>query len=268
MKNKIYENCPPVKTWDHFTKYVRPKGCHLLDHLPLYPDSVLVTGCQRSGTTILSRVLTNSEGMTNYWFGHDDELDAALILSGYIDYKKEDGRYCFQTTYLNECYPEYFKHTTPYKIIWVLRSPYSVVYSMLHNWHRLALKELFLCCGFSLLSDRQQKTYQRFGGLSLSKSYRACMAYNGKQMQLFELAEKLDKDRLMVIDYDDLVLKKEEILSKIYQFIELPYHKEYGDKIHSGSIKKQSKLSKKESALICQHCVPVYERARSYLTDI
>jgi ligand-binding sensor domain-containing protein len=44
----------------------------------------------------------------NYWFGRDDELDAALILSGHVDHQ-QNGRYCFQTTYINECFREYFE---------------------------------------------------------------------------------------------------------------------------------------------------------------
>jgi hypothetical protein len=47
--------------------------------------------------------------MTQYYFGSDNELDAALILSGRVAHEPQ-GRYCFQTTYLNECYSEYFEH--------------------------------------------------------------------------------------------------------------------------------------------------------------
>ena len=92
----------------------------------IFGGAILVTGCQRSGTTILSRIITRSDGMVDYWFGRDDELDAALILSGHV-WHSPVGRYCFQTTYLNECYEEYFQCDLNQKIIWMIRSPYSVI---------------------------------------------------------------------------------------------------------------------------------------------
>ena len=38
------------------------------------------------------------------------------------------GRFCFQTTYLNNHVFEYFEHDH-YQLIWVLRNPFSVVVS-------------------------------------------------------------------------------------------------------------------------------------------
>ena len=122
---------PRICSWRQFDRHVRPGGCSLLRRLDDFPNAILVAGCQRSGTTILSRVLTQSEGMVEYSFGKDDELDAALILSGRVEHEPA-GRYCFQTTYLNNCVQEYFAHSE-YKLVWALRNPFSVVYSMLHN---------------------------------------------------------------------------------------------------------------------------------------
>ena len=121
-----------IQSWKRFHKEVRLKGCHLLRMLGKFKNPVLVAGCQRSGTTILSRVITQSDGMVNYPSRPDDELDAALILSG-VEEHESRGRYCFQTTYLNECYTEYFRDEYDYKLIWVLRNPFSVVYSMKYN---------------------------------------------------------------------------------------------------------------------------------------
>jgi len=98
-----------IITWKKFAPEVRPGGCNLLARLDEFPNSILVSGCQRSGTTMLLRLITQSEGMVNYWFGRDDELDAALILSGFEPHTPH-GRYSFQTTYLNECAHEYYDH--------------------------------------------------------------------------------------------------------------------------------------------------------------
>jgi hypothetical protein len=58
-----------ITTWHQFEQTVRARGCNLLRRLGNFPRSILVAGCQRSGTTMLSRIITQSEGMTNYWFG-------------------------------------------------------------------------------------------------------------------------------------------------------------------------------------------------------
>ena len=139
-------NTGDTQSWKRFHNEVRTNGCNLLDNLIEYPDSVLVSGCQRSGTTILARVITQSEGMVNDWRRSDDELDAALILSG-KEKRKNVGRYCFQTTYLNECYGEYFNKNYKFKLIWVLRNPLSVIYSMRYNWGSLSFNELYDACG-------------------------------------------------------------------------------------------------------------------------
>ena len=255
-----------ITNWRKFASEVRSGGCNLLSRLDEFPNSILVTGCQRSGTTILSRIITQSEGMVNYWFGWDDELDAALILSGYIDHELQ-GRYCFQTTYLNECYDEYFEHTNGHKIIWILRNPFSVVYSLLHHWRRFALNELFCGCGSQLLQEKEKRRYDLFGAWSVSKLLRACLAYNGKVSHVFELKERMGKDNILVLDYDDLVKDKKNLLPLIYRFIDLSYMEEYVDMIHSSSLNKARRLSKRECTSIKKLCMPVYEKARILIQD-
>lgn len=255
-----------IRTWRQFSRLVRSKGCGLLRRLDEFPNSILITGCQRSGTTMLSRIITQSEGMVNYWFGPDDELAAALILSGYVDHTPR-GRYCFQTTYLNECYHEYFEHKMGHKIIWVLRNPFSVVHSILFNWRMFASNELFRGCGTYLLSDKEKRRYNLLGVWGISKLRRACLSFNGKVSQAFELNDRIGKYQMLVVDYDDLVEQKQRILPLIYRFIDLPYRDEYCHKIHPKSINKASRLSKHEYALIKELCSPVYDRARTLLSN-
>lgn len=268
MSNVNYRGGKKIKTWEQFGKQIRVNGCHLLKELNRFPESVLVTGCQRSGTTILSRIIASSHGMHDFRFGRDDELDAALILSGYVDHEKQSGRYCFQTTYLNECYHEYFEQKQPFKVIWVLRNPYSVVYSLIHNWKRYAFNELFEACGATLLNPIQKEKYTRYGKLSISRPYRACLSFNGKISQLFEIVDTLGSDRIMIVEYDELVKNKEIVLNAVYDFIGHPYKEEYGEKIHTSSITKSDKLSKRERQLIEKHCLPVYQQAANLLTKI
>lgn len=251
-----------IKSWKTFRKKVRLRGCNLLSKVDDFPDSIFVTGCQRSGTTILSRVISQSEGMTNYWFGKDDELDAALILSGYIQHEPK-GRYCFQTTYLNECYNEYFSINQSFKMIWVIRNPYSVVYSLVYNWRRWALNELFAGCGANLLDSDLISRYNLFGPFSIPKIVRATLSYNGKLSQVFELYQEIGPHRIKIVDYDDMVRNKVKILSDIYRFVEIPFKMEYADMIHSKSLNKQKSLNSNEKLIIQQQCMPIYDKIRN-----
>lgn len=250
-----------IKTWKKFATKVRSRGCHLLMRLDDFPGSILVTGCQRSGTTALARLITSSEGMVSYWQGKDDELDAALILSGEVIHEPK-GRYCFQTTYVNECYLEYLNYTKSHRMIWVTRNPHSVVYSMLNNWGRFAFNELFRSCGARYLTGKDSVRYQKYGRFSIPRVRRACLSYIGKTNQLFELKTSHWKDRLIVIDYDELVLNKGLILPELYKFVELSYKQKYGDKLNAGNIDKAKQLKQHEWSIIKELCSPIYDKAK------
>lgn len=247
------------KTWPAFAREVRGTQASLLTRLDDFPDSVLVTGCQRSGGTMLARVITQSEGMVNYWFGKDDELDAALVLSGRVPHQSS-GRHCFQTTYLNERYPEYLDHPG-HRIVWSLRNPQSVVYSMVYNWRRFALNELFLQCGYGQMDYRDRVRFQRFGLFGIAPIRRAAYAYAGKVAQLFYLREHYPADRLTILEYDQLVRDKTRLLPALYQRIDLAYRDAYADPISERSLGKKDRLSADERAVVEDLALPVFERA-------
>lgn len=251
-----------ICSWKKFGRMVRSNRRDLLSELGKFDNSILIAGCQRSGTTALSRVMTTSDGMVNYWFGIDDELDAALILAGVVNHSPR-GRYCFQTTYLNECYPEYFRNKGKYKLIWMIRNPLSVVHSMLNNWSRFAFNELFDSCGLALASEEVQQNYRKYGKCAIPRVQRACLAYNGKASQLFDLLRNLDNDQILVVDYDFLVENKTKILPEIYDFVGLQYRKEYCEQIRSDSLNKAASLSTVECSVVEQLCNPVYEQLKS-----
>lgn len=261
----IINHRPHIKSWAQFDRKIRFSGQKLLGQLDNYHNSILVAGCQRSGTTALSRLITETEGMVNFQIGKDDELDAALILSGWISHQPQ-GRYCFQTTYLNNHYPEYFEHKD-YKLIWLLRNPTSVVYSMLHNWKTAALNRLFLHCGSKLLEGREKWKYEHFGVFSISRLQRACLSYNAKVSQIFTLHRKLGHEQLLIIDYEELISNKDKMLSMIYQFIDIPYKNEYSDKLHSGSFNKADCFRDIHGEKLENLCMPVYEKACALISS-
>ena len=254
-----------ITSWRTFESNIREKRDTLLNRLDDFGNAILVAGCQRSGTTVLTRAMWQGDGMRQFSYGNDDELDAALILSGYVNHQP-NGRYCFQTTYLNNFYNEYFDHDN-YQIIWVLRNPHSVVYSMLHNWRRGALKRLFNTCGSRLLDNDEGKKV--LGVWTVSRLKQACLSYNAKVKQAFELNEKLGSDRLMIVDYDDVVNDAEQYLGAIYHFAGISYSTQFADIFHQKSTSRaKKKQSASEVSLVTQLCVPVYNEARKLITDI
>ena len=255
-----------IKNWKQFTQLVRSKGCYLLKNLGNFPDAILVSGCQRSGTTILSRIITQSKEMEKYWFGPDDELDAALILSGYAEHQPSHQRYCFQTTYLDECYQEYYDHKGNFKLIWVIRNPYSVAFSLMYNWAPGALDGTFGKTATHLLSGYEQMAYKFLGTKCFSKVYKASLIYKAKTLQLIELFRNFEPSYLFVVDYDEMVLNKDAIFSKIYEFVNLEYDPSYTEQLHHQSINKKNQLSRREIKIVEKIANPYYEKAQKLLS--
>lgn len=244
-----------ISTWQRFAREVRGSGQPMLQALPNFSNPVFVAGCQRSGTTAVSRILTLSEGFTDFWSRDDEELDAAMILSGRESIEPK-GRYCFQTTYLNETYSEYFDHIGKFQLVWVVRNPYSVIYSMVYNWENFALAELYEACAESTDTPYNPE-------LRVSKNlWMACRAYNGKMRQLYAIAEKLSANQLYVLNYENMVFDAGKELSRLYSFIGHPFHKSYSNKIKPDSMNKSAKLTADERSFIDVQCLDLYNDIR------
>ena len=254
-------------TWARFDREVRRRESSLLKKLGEFPDAVLVAGCQRSGTTILTRVIRSRPGVVSFQIGKDDELDAALILSGRIRAPDHNGRFCFQTTYLNERYKEYLEHEN-YRLIWVVRNPYSAICSMLYNWRRSALNRLFRGCGVEFLTEDQRRHYDTFGPYAISRARKACLAYRSKAAQLVLLKQQLPRDRLLVVDYDQLISNIPKVVGHVLDFLDIEplSGSDYG--IHANSARKAERLSRRQRRLIKQLCQESYEKALSCVTPI
>lgn len=214
---------------------------------------------------MLSRIITKSEGMAQYWFGPDDELDAALILAGYVQHWSP-GRHCFQTTYVNRC-EEYYGHHGRFRMVWVLRNPWSVVYSMLHNWSDDGIDRLFEECGGPRLSGLDALAYRMWPS-RFSRLRRACLAYAGKTAQIVELRRRLGPDQLLVIEYDEMVTNKDRVLPAIYEFIGLEYRSSYGSRVQTASLRKNRGFSRRSMAMVAEYCERVYDEGRSCLSQL
>jgi hypothetical protein len=261
-KGRVY--FPPLHWW-YFSKKVKHGGKKLLTEINKFEHPILVTGCQRSGTTVLRRAISQSEEMSEFWSEKDDELEGAIILSGGKRFVGE-GRFCFQTTYLNEFYKEYLDIKVPFKMIWVLRDPESVIKSMLFNWKRFPLNELFLACGIDELPQKEMRSYKKYGIYGVSPVVRGCCSYIGKLKQLSELSKKIDKDQLYVVDYND-ILENRSILKNIYDFVNLEYEESYSKIFKSSEKRKINILTENQKKIIASMCNAQYLNSLSLVND-
>jgi hypothetical protein len=248
-------------TWRRFHHGPRSGTDPLLNAVGRYPNAVLVAGCQRSGTTMLARIIARSPQFTRLKLTHDDELDAALALCGQIDLPAQ-GRYCFQTTYLNERFIEYRKLRQDQRLVWVLRNPYSVVYSMVHNWKRFALNELYQGCCLPVTTGVQAITPP--WPLGPSSFTKACKAYAAKAAQILSIRTIVSHAQLLVVDYDALVLEPYEWLGRIFAFIGALYETAFASAVRVVSLSQASQLTSRQQLQIrkiaeptCRQCLKI-----------
>ena len=128
------------------------------------------------------------------------------------------------------------------------------------------MNDLFVACGKPLMTRLEALRFYLLGRLGIGRLHRACLSYNGKTSQVFQLMEKIDKNRILVVDYDKLVSEKERVLPMIYRFVELDYSVDYLDPIHNQSLDKPLVLSSRETEFIKRHCMVLYQSARRFLT--
>lgn len=254
-------------TWKKFYKYARSSDCAMLARLSDFPGAILVGGCQRSGTTLMARLIRRDSDMEIFNITKDDELDAALILSGLHQYKANK-RVCFQTTYINECFYEYKQIERSQKIIWVIRNPYSVVWSMLYNWRRSALELLFEGCGREYLSSRESLIYNIIPRFSVSGIKKACLAYRSRLKEVAEITQWLPKDQLMLVDYDDFLKSPENEMNEICRFSGINYSQNLVSDVNPISKTKADRLSQSQRRLITELAMPEYDRARKIMDEM
>ena len=94
-----------------------------------------------------------------------------------------------------------------FRLVWMLREPRSVVYSMLHNWKRGALNRLFDACGEELLRSRSRARCSARGSGRRDSTRRAPRT-SRRRGRPVALLDRLG-DRMAIVDYDELVSHKD-----------------------------------------------------------
>jgi hypothetical protein len=211
---------------------------------------------------MLSRIIARSPQFKCLSLTTDDELDAALALCGQIELPAH-ARYCFQTTYLNERYIEYKMLRQDQCLVWVLRNPYSVVYSMVHNWKRFALNELYRgCCATAASGPKPNILPWPLGPSNIAK---ACKAYAAKTAQILSIRTIVPPAQLLVVDYDALVVEPHEWLGRIFAFVGAPYVPACAGAIRMDSLKKAARLTSRQQSLVREIAESTYRECLKIL---
>jgi hypothetical protein len=209
----------------------------------------------------MARLIRRSAGITDLRPSPDDELEGALLLSGHSA-QITRGRFCFQTTYLNDRAREYLEHFD-FRLIWVLREPRSVVYSMLFNWKRAALNRLYDDCG-ATHAIHSAARLRLSPNLRPAPVERACASYIAKTEQAIMLSNVLG-ERMLIVDYNDLVQHKRTLVPRIFEFAQLQYEPELLEYLHDRSLHRGPLLSASADRYVDARCSTVYACARSVL---
>ncbi|HEX5049939.1 MAG TPA: hypothetical protein VFX89_22690 [Gammaproteobacteria bacterium] len=250
---------PSITSWADFDELVALPGRPLLARLDDFEDSLLVAGCAGSGTTAIARLFKRTDGLADHAFGHDDELDGALLLAGYVE-RFDDRRHCFQTSYLGDRFREYFEHPD-FRLVWIVREPATVVSAMLNAWKRAALDRL--------LPPGGGRPYPETTGRSLSSGVsrldRACAAYAESIARTFEIAARLGP-RAAIVDYDELAAHRAQLLPQLCAFAGTPFDRRHLCHLHGKSVHTAHTLAKWEAARVAELAAPAYRRARALCT--
>jgi hypothetical protein len=225
----------------------------LLAHLDDYPDALLIAGCDWSATTAITRLFKRLPCFTDSSWGHDDELDGALLLSG-LRRGPSGGRHCFQTSYVREHYREYFAHDD-FRLIWIVREPRAAVSSLLGSQQKALALPRRIALGLAGKSS---------GGEGLSRLEKACAHYVASVRQTLELKERLG-ERVAIVDYDDLANDRERLLPALCRFARVSCDAQLLRHLHGKSVRKGA-LASWEAAIVDERALPAYRRARCAAT--
>lgn len=238
-----------INSWSEF--YAALADEPLLAKLDDYPEALLIAGCDWAATTAITRLFKRLSCFADSSWGHDDELDGALLLAGRRE-RLATGRPCFQTTYLRERYREYFEHDG-FKLVWVVREPRAAVSSLLANRERALPPRNAL--GLSGKSTR---------GQAASRLERTCAAYVASIRQTLELKERLG-ERVAVVDYDELAADRRRLLPALCRFASVSCNASLLRHLHGKSVRK-GVLANFEATIVDQLALPAYRRARCATT--
>ena len=231
-----------VASWPRF--HAATAGRALFARLGDYPAALLIAGCDRPATTAITRMFKRVPCFAGSDWGHDDELEGALLLAGLREPQHSE-RHCFQTSYVGARYAEYFAHAD-FRLIWLVREPRAAVFSLLGERQRARPTSA------EPADDQPTST----GGSRLEQ---ACATYIATVRQTLELKQRLGK-RIAVIDYDALIADRARLLRALCRFAAVEYDQRLLGHLH-GKSTRRGILASWEAAIVDSRALPAYRRA-------
>jgi hypothetical protein len=234
-----------ITSWHDFHAVMAERP--LLARLDDFPDALLIAGCDWSATTAVTHLFKRLPCFVDSSWGHDDELDGALLLAG-LRPRTTIGRHCFQTSYVGDRYREYLAHDR-FRLVWIVREPRAAVRSLLGSRDKMLPRRSEL--GLAAKSS---------GGQGASRLEKACATYVASVRQTLELKERLG-DRVAVIDYDELTADRARLLPALCRFASVKCDEPLLRHLHGKSVRKGA-LASWEAMVVDQLALPAYRRAR------
>lgn len=236
-----------ISSWNDF--YDAMMNRPLLARLDDYRDALLIAGCDWSASTAITRLFKRLPCFADSSWGHDDELDGALLLANGAEHGEEAfGRHCFQTTYVRERYREYWEHEH-FRLVWIVREPRAAVRSLLASRERTLPPRTTL--GLPGKSAR---------GQAASRLEKACAAYLASIRQTWELKQRLG-NRIAIVDYDELTTHRNRLLPALCRFAGVECDARVLHHLHGKSVRKGA-MAPWEALIVDQLALPAYRRAR------
>lgn len=245
--NRLYRD------WTEINVSILPSikaGSHF-EVLPPAPyTNLLVFGCQRSGTTWISKCIGEYFPSA---FSFTEEQTFHFLLNGYILPKIQAQYLVFQTTFINTEVESYYNAPINTKILLLLRNPYSVCHSLIYNFQLLEIVYGYRK-NTMIEADFVDNTITTELKMSLE-------IYRHSIRNALEIISSFNSSRIQVIIYDDAILDLKTTLTKIANFMdtELP-QENFIPRSNTDYTTKWRNLSQEYIDLIQHHAVPLWNQ--------
>ncbi|MCE2594203.1 sulfotransferase [Motilimonas cestriensis] len=224
---------------------------HLVQHVKATESerTILVAGCQRSGTNMLMDILDLSLA-TDVFHERDERAFDQYQMRDMLVIKQlqEQSRapvFVLKTLCELELLPELAQELAPAKTFWIYRDFHDVVNSMLKSFSNQRQQVQRLISGHDDswwgrgLSPGSLVLLRSLVTPELTDTDAAALQWYVRNIMFFELELENDPN-VKLIKYEQLVAEPEALLSQALNFVELPISSKMTDYIFSGSIGKQA----------------------------
>lgn len=230
-------------------------------------QTILVAGCQRSGTNMLMDMLDLSFS-TDVFHERDSRAfdnyqmrEQSIIHS--LKARSLAPTFVIKTLCELETIPQLQLTLAPAKVVWIYRDYRDVVNSMLKSFRNQAKQITRLSSGEDDswwgkgLSLENLTLLQRLVTEDISDADAAALQWYVRNSLLFEL-DLLADANVLLINYEQLVTEPQSVLADVFAFCNLNYESQFGEQIFAHSVGKQNARQFRPD--IAELCDGLFER--------